>query len=596
MPVGSNDVKIIISAVDRASKEMQKVTGSGDKMKKNFEGVGKALGIAGVALGTMVTIGSGVKKLADETLEYANQVRSLVTAIGASPEEASKLIQVADDMGISFDTLTTGLEAGIRKGIKPTIENLGILSDKYLELEPGVERTKFLMDSFGRSGADLARIMELGSTKITEMGDSIEGTGRLMSQEGLDAAEEYRMSLDEMGDSFTDLKMTIGMAVIPALNDLFTWFNNLFISAEKMTGSIENQGEAVMDTGGSYEDYIKKVQDASREFGYSIIETDDGLRILNASGMEVSHTMDIMSQAEFDAKQKSDALAAGMKNAEMRGRGYKVAIDEATTATDELKAAEDELKQKMDELHLFIDGPVGKSLDEHEKKQAAVQTAINKVTQEIASLEKMQYRTPEQDATLKDLKDQQDILQQEFADNATAHAEAHAKIMFNLLEQSAAVDGLSTTEGEALAAIALDWGLVDQATYDAYGTAQEFMAGLQAGLPLTAADLEGIANKLLGLPTEKTITVTINETTNKRTVWIGGTESGHGRQHGGPVYAGEMYRVGEAGPEQFIPWTNGVILPNSYTTNNTFNLTGNYGYRSESDLIQQVQLLAAMYG
>jgi len=74
MPVGSNDVKIIISAVDRASKEMQKVTGSGDKMKKNFEGVGKALGIAGVALGTMVTIGSGVKKLADETLEYANQV------------------------------------------------------------------------------------------------------------------------------------------------------------------------------------------------------------------------------------------------------------------------------------------------------------------------------------------------------------------------------------------------------------------------------------------------------------------------------------------------------------------------------------------
>lgn len=37
------------------------------------------------------------------------------------------------------------------------------------------------------------------------------------------------------------------------------------------------------------------------------------------------------------------------------------------------------------------------------------------------------------------------------------------------------------------------------------------------------------------------------------------------RQHGGPVYAGRAYLVGEAGPERFVPATNGTILPNGTT-------------------------------
>jgi hypothetical protein len=34
------------------------------------------------------------------------------------------------------------------------------------------------------------------------------------------------------------------------------------------------------------------------------------------------------------------------------------------------------------------------------------------------------------------------------------------------------------------------------------------------------------------------------------------------RAEGGPVMAGEAYRVGESGPETFIPASNGYILPN----------------------------------
>jgi hypothetical protein len=38
-----------------------------------------------------------------------------------------------------------------------------------------------------------------------------------------------------------------------------------------------------------------------------------------------------------------------------------------------------------------------------------------------------------------------------------------------------------------------------------------------------------------------------------------------GRQHGGPVFAGMPYTVGEAGRETFVPWANGMIVPNPRT-------------------------------
>ncbi len=44
-------------------------------------------------------------------------------------------------------------------------------------------------------------------------------------------------------------------------------------------------------------------------------------------------------------------------------------------------------------------------------------------------------------------------------------------------------------------------------------------------------------------------------------VWVGAGPAPAGRQHGGSVYAGKSYLVGERGPETFVPSTSGVIIP-----------------------------------
>jgi TP901 family phage tail tape measure protein len=56
---------------------------------------------------------------------------------------------------------------------------------------------------------------------------------------------------------------------------------------------------------------------------------------------------------------------------------------------------------------------------------------------------------------------------------------------------------------------------------------------------------------------------------------IVGAETGYsGRQHGGPVRAGQPYVVGEAGPELFIPQQSGTIIPNSQTSTGTAPMGG----------------------
>jgi hypothetical protein len=44
---------------------------------------------------------------------------------------------------------------------------------------------------------------------------------------------------------------------------------------------------------------------------------------------------------------------------------------------------------------------------------------------------------------------------------------------------------------------------------------------------------------------------------------------------GGAVLAGLAYRVGEAGPEMFIPRQSGTIVPNNAMGGDTFNVTVN---------------------
>jgi hypothetical protein len=208
----ANTVSIDIIAQDKASQAF-------DAVVTSLKNMGSTQGLVAAGALTMgaVVVGA-LNKAKDAAMAYNQQVKDFMLVTGGSAEQASRLIQVADDAAISYETLTASMRLGIKNGVEPTIESIAKLSDEYLNLAPGVDRGQYLMDKFGRSGLNMARMMELGSEKLLEMNATIED-GLVATQEAIDQSEEYRLNVDKLNDSWEALKVTMGNEVIPVLND-----------------------------------------------------------------------------------------------------------------------------------------------------------------------------------------------------------------------------------------------------------------------------------------------------------------------------------------------------------------------------------------
>ena len=233
--MASSEVSIIFQAVDKASKTIGKIGNELDKTSKagtkGFAALASNAKLAwsavGVGVGVVTAAGAAIKSLADKFQNYAFQVEDFGRIIGATPEEASKLIQVADDVRLSVESMTAAMRGAITKGYAPTVANLAQMSDAYLKLEPGIERSRYLVETFGRAGLEMGKLLELGSEKIQEMGDSVEGTARLMTQQGINAAKDYYAAMDQLGEAAENVTLALGQQATGAVTD----FTNVLNSA-----------------------------------------------------------------------------------------------------------------------------------------------------------------------------------------------------------------------------------------------------------------------------------------------------------------------------------------------------------------------------
>ena len=192
-----------------------------DLVKNKLMAVGGSTALVGtLALTAGAAVVVGLSKAKDAAQAYDQQVYNLMLRTGGTADETSRLIQVIDDTGIAYGTLETAMKFAVKNGIEPNIESLAQLSDEYLALNPGVERGQFLLDKFGRSGMDMTRAMDLGGDALRRMGEEMKG-GLILTEQNIEASEEYRKNVDKLKDSWGGFVTTIGNKVIPALNDVF---------------------------------------------------------------------------------------------------------------------------------------------------------------------------------------------------------------------------------------------------------------------------------------------------------------------------------------------------------------------------------------
>jgi hypothetical protein len=182
-------------------------------VKMAYTEFNSALMIANAGLDAAVSIYEGIITPA---MEYAAQVRELSRLSGASAEDTSRLIQMADDMTISYDALKLASKGLAKDGISLTSESLAKLSDEYLALAPGAARADFLVKQFGRSGLEMGKLLDQGSTSIRGMSAAID-ENMILTEEAVRQARAMEVATDDLDDAMFGMKLTLANEFIPTL-------------------------------------------------------------------------------------------------------------------------------------------------------------------------------------------------------------------------------------------------------------------------------------------------------------------------------------------------------------------------------------------
>jgi len=217
-----NELNIVITATDKASAALKGVRGSIITLNQGLQLAEKAF--------------NAVKKVLEESMQayvkYADEVRQLSRLNGTTAEETSRLIQVMDDHKVSVSALTMATRKLSQQGLSLTIDSLGKMSDEYKVLSTSAEKTRFLLDKFGRSGLQMAETMEQGGAAIRSQAAAI-NQNLILTEKSIRAARQYEIAVDNLDDAKSGLAITVGQKVVPAWTDFLNRLNNVISATNK---------------------------------------------------------------------------------------------------------------------------------------------------------------------------------------------------------------------------------------------------------------------------------------------------------------------------------------------------------------------------
>lgn len=422
------------------------------------------------------------------------------------------------------------IETVITTVVMPVVKTLFSFIDEHIA--PLVEKIGLAASQiFGVIGTVAGKILEIGTRILEFLSPAFEAV--------LGVAEKV---LGAVADIIGKIVELVGNAA--GALDLLLTGNDKIIKE----WSRSNQ-QFALEFKGTYEEYV----------AYSEQWRDKVLKDAKDAGWGITgliDKLDILSEAQWN-------LVKNRERASEYERHYYRILAEHTNATkDAITVAE---------LNLFMNGRLGEENLKHAKAVEELRKEEEKLYLEIQRLSTIPNKTPEQVAELDKLKGKYGEITQAIGEEEERHTKATRQIVFNILQQNAALSP------DALMEIAKRWDMIDQDTYDAYQRAKDYRSMLDEG-KITA---QQFADLVAGIPAEKVFkmeadTSAIDNALKKYTGWtiaVGFTTSNvpqgqaqpQAKAAGGDVKRGATYLVGEEGAELFVPGMNGAILPNAVT-------------------------------
>lgn len=229
---------------------------------------GKVGGFGRVGTAAMLGVGAAAAGLALKSVQgferIGSEVRTLQRYTGGSAEDMSKLRFVAQQTGLSMETLAKSLGLASKNMVKSkdTVADFGIVSrtstgairpmneilldvaEKFQKMPNGAEKTAYAMKLFGRSGAEMIPMLNRGKDGIAELMAQTEKYGLVLGDDQVEAVKKYKESQRQLTASLEGLEVKVGTAVIPRLTQMTTVMSQIPGPVMNIAGPVLGAGVA----------------------------------------------------------------------------------------------------------------------------------------------------------------------------------------------------------------------------------------------------------------------------------------------------------------------------------------------------------------
>jgi hypothetical protein len=559
----ANVVEIILKATDQASATLKKSSGELGKMQSSLMSMVSPVTLvsAGIA-GVGAVIASSIKDVS----EYNRTVMLLSQNLSLTSEETSRIIQVADDFGISIDQVRTSLQFAAKNGFAPTVENLANLADHLKTVQDPTVRAAELTKIFGRSWSELTPLLNAGGDAIRNGSAAIED-GLIVTQAAIDQSERLRIANDRVSDSFTSIKNSIGNTATPALADITSKAADYF-QMVSLYNKASREGVIV-------DDKAIRVTMRHADATMSYTEVIQELTDLLVAKKKITDANDQADESRFTITNRlTDATYE-------QNRVNDIAADRWQGLGEKMQFAKEEAQKLANEglkqLQYAMAGKLDDAAKGFTERVGELGTKTRILEDKISELEKRKYLTGAQKQELADLKKELEEVEKSRQAEKTTFDDTSARILFDLMQERLAVDGVIDQEDlNALTNYATKTGLVGEAATAASLLMQQAWIDAKGDASLYGQKVLEIIGFIKSIPTDVNVDlwIKIHQGVVGGNLAPPGPPPGPGytwdgtrwvknKAAGGPVMAGGAYIVGEAGPEMFVPSTSGKIIPNN---------------------------------
>ena len=171
----------------------------------------------------VIGVGTAVSFVADQmagavqdTMAYAKEVRGLALASGTTAEEASRLIQVLDDYGVTTDSIFKATKRLTDEGYAPTMDTIVDLAGQYQSLTSAQERNDFILRNLGKDVSTWNFVLSQNTALLREQSAAV-SDANILTEEEIVKVREAELAMDAWNDAIAGVKTELAVGLMPAL-------------------------------------------------------------------------------------------------------------------------------------------------------------------------------------------------------------------------------------------------------------------------------------------------------------------------------------------------------------------------------------------